>query len=52
MTPKPFPTHEMQTLLTGLAMGESPRWHEAAFGFRTGARKRLLRSISMAIARW
>jgi sugar lactone lactonase YvrE len=28
MSSKPFPTPELQTLLTGLAMGESPRWHE------------------------
>jgi sugar lactone lactonase YvrE len=28
MSSKPFPTPEVQTLLTGLAMGESPRWHE------------------------
>ena len=28
MSSKPFPTPEVQALLTGLAMGESPRWHE------------------------
>jgi sugar lactone lactonase YvrE len=28
MSSKPFPTPEVQTLLTGVAMGESPRWHE------------------------
>ena len=27
MSSKPSPTPEVQTLLTGLAMGESPRWH-------------------------
>src|SRR5262252_6123175 len=28
MLPKKVPTSEVKMLLTGLAMGESPRWHE------------------------
>lgn len=28
MSSKPSPTPEVRTLVTGLAMGESPRWHE------------------------
>ena len=33
MSSKPSPTPEVQTLLTGLAMGESPRWHENRLWF-------------------
>jgi len=33
MSSKPAPTPEVQTLLTGLAMGESPRWHENRLWF-------------------
>ncbi len=33
MSSKPSPKPEVQTLLTGLAMGESPRWHENRLWF-------------------
>src|SRR5438876_5017387 len=33
MSSKPSPTPEVQALLTGLAMGESPRWHEGRLWF-------------------
>src|SRR6266508_5931520 len=33
MTPEQTPKHELRTLLTGLAMGESPRWHAGRLWF-------------------
>jgi hypothetical protein len=33
MSSKPSPKPEVQALLTGLAMGESPRWHENRLWF-------------------
>ena len=40
MSSKPAPTPEVRTLMTGLAMGESPRWHEHRLWFSDwGARE-------------
>jgi hypothetical protein len=45
MTAKQILAPEVRVLMAGLAMGESPRWHES--GFRTGVLKKSLPPTSM-----
>jgi hypothetical protein len=52
MPSKPSPAPEVQTLLTGLAFGESPRWHTERLWFADwGKQQSCSRLISTAIAK-
>jgi hypothetical protein len=51
MRSKPPPSRKTQILMTGIAIGESPRWHENRLWFSDWGLRRLLPSISPARAR-
>ncbi len=51
MPSKVTPQFELKTLMTGLAMGESPRWHDGRLWFSDWGLRKLSQSMQMAKVR-
>jgi sugar lactone lactonase YvrE len=47
MPSKPSPAPEVQTLLTGLAFGESPRWHTDRLWFADWGKQQYIRNAPL-----